>query len=130
MLVNYFQELFSSARQNSTSSVLDQVQLVITSEMNIQLSSRFMASEVVVALKEMAPLKAPDPDGMPPLFYQHFWPLFYGDITRVVLSWLNSSTLPSPVNNTLITLIPKSKSLVCVTEFRPISLCNVLYKIF
>ena len=35
VLVNYFQELFSSTRPNSTSSVLDQVQPVITSEMNI-----------------------------------------------------------------------------------------------
>ena len=82
VLVNYFQELFSSARPNSTSNVLDQVQPVITSEMNNQLSSRFLASEVAMVLKEMASLKALGPDGMPPHFYQHFWLLFNGDITQ------------------------------------------------
>ena len=81
VLVNYFQEIFSSTRPNSRSSVLDQVQPMITSEMNNQLSSRFLASEATVALKEMTPLKAPRPYGMPPLFYQHFWPLLNGDIT-------------------------------------------------
>ena len=85
VLVNYFQELFSSTRLNSTSSVLDQVQPVITSEMNNQLSSRFLASEVAMVLKEMASLKAPGPDDMPPHFYQHFWLLFNGDITQAAL---------------------------------------------
>lgn len=85
VLVNYFQELFSSTRLNSTSSVLDQVQPVITSEMNNQLSSRFLASEVAMVLKEMASLKAHGPDGMPPHFYQHFWLLFNGDITQAAL---------------------------------------------
>ena len=32
-----------------------------------------------VALKQMAPLKAPDPDGMPPLFFQNYWDLVKDD---------------------------------------------------
>ena len=66
----------------------------------------------------------------PPCFFQHFWPMIEGDVTHSVLSWLNSGTLPHPVNHTFITLIPKKKNLISVSEYRPISLCNVLYKIF
>ena len=47
-----------------------------------------------------------------------------------VLSWLNSGTLPHPLNHTFMTLIPKTKNPKLVQEFRPISLWNVLYKIF
>jgi hypothetical protein len=37
--------------------------------------------------------------------------------------------MDSKLNNTHIALIPKLQSPVCVIEFRPISLCNVIYKL-
>ena len=52
------------------------------------------------------------------------------DVTSSILSWLNSGILPEPINHTLITLIPKIANLEHMSEFRPISLCNVLYKIY
>ena len=67
---------------------------------------------------------------MPSLFYQHFWGVVDIDVTSLVLSWLNLGTIPHPLNHTFITLVPKTKNLESVSEYRPISLCNVLYKIF
>ena len=58
--------------------------------MNHVLTSRFEEWEVLKALKQMAPMKAPGLDGMPLLFFQHFWPMIEGDVTHSVLSWLNS----------------------------------------
>ena len=52
------------------------------------------------------------------------------DITQSVLSFLNSASLSQHLNHTFITLIPKVNKPELVFEFRPISLCNVLYKIF
>ena len=98
--------------------------------MNATLCSEFEAWEVEFALKQMAPLKAPGLDEMPPLFYQNFWSLVGSDVTTSILYYLNSGSLPTPLNHTFITLIPKTKNPERVTEFRPISLCNVLYKIF
>ena len=46
-----------------------------------------------------------------------------------VLSSLNSGNLPPSINHTFVTLIPKVKNLDKVTEYRPISLCNVIYKL-
>ena len=98
--------------------------------MNHVLTSRFEEWEVLKALKQMAPMKAPGLDGMPPLFFQHFWPMIEGDVTHSVLSWLNLGTIPHPLNHTFITLIPKKKNPSLVSNYRLISLCNVLYKIF
>lgn len=94
--------------------------------MNSQLNEQFSATEVADALKQMGPLKAPRSDGMLPMFFQHYWPMVEGDITQSVLAWLNSGTLPYPLNHTHITLIPKKKSPKYVTNYRLISPCNVL----
>ena len=72
VMVNYYKTLFASTEGNVSTSMLDCVPTVIDEEMNASLCCEFEACEVVTALQQMAPLKAPGPDGMPPLFYQHF----------------------------------------------------------
>ena len=42
---------------------------MVTKEMRTNLACPYSLDEVDVAIKEMAPLKALGPDGMPPLFY-------------------------------------------------------------
>ena len=49
--------------------------------MNATLVALFRDDEVKEALKQMAPLKALGLDGMPPLFYQHFWGVVDRDVT-------------------------------------------------
>ena len=73
VMINYYKDLFSSTNLTGSQVVLDCVPSVIIEEMNSFLSREFEESEVATALQQMAPLKAPGPDGMPPLFYQHFW---------------------------------------------------------
>ena len=83
-----------------------------------------MEWEVQAALKQMAPLKTPSPNGMPPLFYQNYWNLVGCDITKTISSYVNTTTLPHPINHTFITLILKIKNPQFISEYRPISLCN------
>ena len=51
------------------------------------------------------------------------------DIINSVLDALNVGVLPSGLNETYICIIHKVKNPQKIIEFRPISLCNVLYKI-
>ena len=51
------------------------------------------------------------------------------EVSNVVLSVLNSGILPDTLNHTLFTFIPKVKNARQVTDFHPISLSNVLYKL-
>lgn len=46
-----------------------------------------------------------------------------------VMEFLNQQRLPSALNYTYIVLIPKVSQPKKITEFRPISLCNVIYKL-
>ena len=59
----------------------------------------------------------------------HYWEDIRSDVAATILSCLNSAHIPVGINHTYLTLIPKLKSPKHVTEFRPIALCNIVYKL-
>lgn len=77
----------------------------------------------------MAPLKAPGPDGFPACFYQQNWSIGHKEVCEAVYHFFETGIMECKINATNIALIPKNCNHVCVTDFRPISLCNVVYKI-
>ena len=77
----------------------------------------------------MSPTKASGPDGLPAHFSQRNWELCGGEISEVVLRVLRGEDDPAIINNTCIVLIPKVDGPEELGQFRPISLCNVIYKI-
>lgn len=50
-------------------------------------------------------------------------------ITNKVKKIFTEKRVPMPLNQTYITLIPKIKGPKTIGNFRPISLCNTMYKI-
>ena len=50
-------------------------------------------------------------------------------ITNIVFNVFNNDVLVAELNKTNISLIPKTNSPKKMTDFRPISLCNVVYKL-
>lgn len=129
LMNNFYTQLFSSSNPQVFERVLDGVQAVVGDEMRNALAQPYTSEEVGAAITEMAPLKAPSPNGMPFLFYQCYWSNVGMDITQAVLSSLNSSSILKSINHTFNTLIPKVQNPKRVMEFRPISLGNVIYKI-
>jgi hypothetical protein len=51
------------------------------------------------------------------------------DVYELVTSFYNTGNLPTAINSTHIVLIPKINCPITPRDFRPISLCNVSYKI-
>ncbi|KAI5313027.1 hypothetical protein L3X38_042201 [Prunus dulcis] len=97
--------------------------------MNAQLTRPFDLSEISHSLSQMGPLNAPGSDGLPALFFQKYWDIIGEDIALICLQILNNGKSIKEFNHTLVALIPKIKNVKNVKEFRPISLCNVNYKI-
>ncbi|XP_043697429.1 uncharacterized protein LOC122648258, partial [Telopea speciosissima] len=82
--------------------------------------------EVVFAFKNS---KAPGPDGFGAAFYKHSWEIVGEDLTLAVKWFFMKSYLPSSVNATFISLIPKTGDVTSFMGYRPIALCNLFYKI-
>ena len=129
LMLQYCERLFTSSDLAEFEEILDAVQHKVTPRMNQVIVKDFSEVEVKNTIKQMYPLKSPGPDGMPPLFYQHLWPKIGAVVTSTVLDFLNSGIIPPNFNHTHIVLIPKCKEPKTVTDYRPISLCNVVYKI-
>ncbi|CAA7046661.1 unnamed protein product [Microthlaspi erraticum] len=109
--------------------VLEHMSHQVTAQENAVLTRCATKSEVREALFMMHPEKAPGPDSMTALFFQRSWHIIKNDILELVNSFLTMGTFDERLNMTHICLIPKTGRPSRMTELRPISLCNVGYKI-
>ena len=129
MAEDYFQWLFTSAHPSHNEKVLEAVDHVVTPEVNYHLIQPYTAEEVKRALFQMHPSKSLGPDGMSPFFFQKYWHVVGGDVTNDVLSILHSGHFLRKMNYTHIVLIPKKNEPQYMSNFRPISLENVIPRI-
>lgn len=129
MASEFFKTLYTSQGTSGEDELLDTVKLVIIEEINRNLPAKFTKQEVRSDCKQTHPTKAHRLDGMPSMFCHKFWSIIGTDVVSYCLDVLNNGLLMDDINKTFIFLIPKVKNLEKLAQFKPISLCNVLYKI-
>ena len=126
---NYFGNLFASEVNHVDPAVLQNVQTEVTEQMNEMLLAPYTHDDVRKAVSSIGDLKAPGPDGLHAIFCKKFWHIIGDEISQEVLFAINTRQIPAEWNDTSIVLIPKVDSPEQITQYRPISLCNVMYKI-
>jgi hypothetical protein len=77
----------------------------------------------------MADLKAPGCDSLPAEFLHDNWSSIGQEVFSVVSEFFCTGRFDAEINLTVISLIHKIASPSKVSEFHPISPCNVFYKI-
>ena len=127
IVTSHYSALFCSSGPTEFTELLAAIQPHVSASMNQMLNRTFQGSKLYAALKQMYPLKSPGLDGMPPLFSKHFWPSI-GHLV-MVLDFLNSGIAPPMFNDMHVVLIPKNKDPKNISDYRPISLCNVIFKL-
>ena len=80
-------------------------------------------------LKDMKRNASPGPDGFNVEFYLATWSWIGDDVAALVSSFFHSRVMPQHINDTHIVLIPKKLVALVPVDYRPISLCNVVYKL-
>jgi len=129
MARSFYSNLFTTEPHADVSHVLEAIPSRIDQATNDALCKPYSNDEIKDALFQMGPMKAPGPDGFPALFYQKHWSILHDDICQAVRNFLEGDDIPVGLCDTTIVLIPKVSRPEHLTNFRPISLCNVLYKI-
>jgi hypothetical protein len=125
----FYQRLFTTQEELQPELVCAHVPRKVTSEMCATLTVPYSTEEVEEVLFLMKPGKALGVDGFNAGFFQTHWPLVKPCVVDAVLGFLNGGELPEEVNKTLLVLIPKVAHPQDLSQFWPISLCNVLYKL-
>ena len=77
----------------------------------------------------MKPYKAPGPNGLNAGFFQRFWLTMGDSVKDEVLKAFSDRKIPEYLNKTHIVLIPKIQGPETIANYRPISLCTLVYKI-
>ncbi|KAA3468779.1 Retrovirus-related Pol polyprotein LINE-1 [Gossypium australe] len=89
------------------------------------LNKSVLNDEIKNALFYMDPLKAPESDGFHAHFFQSQWDLVGGAVQGIFAG----NRIEGELNNTLTVLIPKKDRPEDFSQFQPINLCSVMYKL-
>jgi exonuclease III len=131
-LNRYYQNLLTESKEDRNEAitrVTSHIPSLITPEQNVALIRPITQEEVDQAVKDMPPGKSPGPDGFTTDFFHHCWDIIRKDVWEVVEESRTSGQVLQAFNATFLTLIPKEERVTNPKQFRPIALCNVIYKI-
>eukprot|EP00253_Pinus_taeda_P028429 PITA_28429 len=130
--LRHFQRIFSDSGEATITEVMRIAQCFprfIEEDEADELSTPVSKEEVEAAMKNMGKEKSLGPDGWTIELFLHFFDLTGFDITEVVEESRRKGEIYRPFNSNFITLIPKKDEPETFEDFRPISLCNCIYKI-
>lgn len=126
------QDYFTSLFQDSTVVDPQDMHIIphcqLSTEDNVSLCHHISNAEIWDTIRHIPAFKAPGPDGIQAIFYHKCWNIVGEDVCNFIKHCFVTNTVPPEVNKTLIALIPKCDKPDNIKLFRPISLCNVLYK--
>lgn len=95
----------------------------------VTLFSIFWIRKKFVPLFKIHPLKSPRLDGFHAFFYQHNWQIVGEDISKFIQTLFLTDWILEDLTQIKLVLMPNVPNPETVSQLRPISLCNTLYKL-
>ncbi|XP_058092379.1 uncharacterized protein LOC131238798 [Magnolia sinica] len=114
----------------STDGLFSHIPSLISVEDNEMLLRSPSIEEVRDAVLKMPKDGALGLDGLSAAFFARCWSIIGGDVHAAAADFFSGGALPRTFTSTLVYLVPKKLGAKSFSDYRPISLCNVVYKIF
>lgn len=128
MIVDYFRKLYEATESLSTLSTSTTFPSLSSYDL-LRLEGIFSDIAIKDVVFSIGPLKALGPDGLQPIFFQSQWDIIGSSVCDLVRKVYLNPDMVCNLNETLVVLIPKVQYPETLNQSRPISLCNVVYKI-
>lgn len=128
MVTNYFKTLFAEQGNREPTCIMAAFP-PLHEEDRVDINKVVTRSEIFNVINHMGAFKAPGMDGFQAVFFQSQWPIIGDSLCNMVFDIFREPSKVRDINETLITLIPKVEQVRNIKHFRPISLCNVSYKV-
>ncbi|XP_026451666.1 uncharacterized protein LOC113351991 [Papaver somniferum] len=129
LINSHFQHITTSSNPLRDSGMLDLISPCITASDNEQLLKLPDLEEIKATVAQLPSWKAPGPDGFQTGFYKFCWDVVESEVVDVVQQFFRIQHFDPKLNFAFQTLIPKVECPSTPSDFRPISLCNSIYKI-
>lgn len=129
MLVSHFSAVSNTSNPSFSDNTFDIIPSIISVQDSINLSRTPSSDEIHLTLKHMTAWSSPGPDGFQAGFYQSNWDIVGNSVVEVVQSFFENGYMPSEFNRAFLSLIPKTDDAKSPVDFRPIGLCNTVYKV-
>lgn len=132
-IVSYFKNLlnnYEGSNREAQSRMLKFIPKLVTVEDKKNFNRPIYLEEVRTVVFNMNPDKSPGPDRFQAFFFQKCWDILGEDLWRAIEASRNGGSLLAEINYSFFTLIPKKDFPEHPGDFRPIALCNTIYKIY
>ena len=101
----------------------------VNEDHNISLKDLITLKELKAVVKSMQKEKGSGPNGWIAKFFFAFMDVFEEDLLRVIWESRLNGRIHVAFNATFISLIPKSNKSINLEDYKPIALCNCIYKV-
>lgn len=130
--VDYFKGLLGSSEGQSLFCQDDITALLnfsCSDEQKTGLDQLFTMEEIKAAFFSLPKNKTSGPDGYSAEFFTSCWSVIGAEVSAAISEFFSSGTMLKQWNATNLVLIPKIQNASKVSEFRPISCLNTMYKV-
>jgi hypothetical protein len=123
VFISYFKSIFTTSKPGSSSTHFTDTGEPPSDNPTYAKPDK---QEIWQVLNDMKRNASPGPDGFNVEFYLATWDWIGDEVHKLVVDFFNSGLLPDRANATHIALVLKKLVTTVPTDFRPISLCNMI----